>query len=299
MISKKSDHKKNSYKRIKTEKSDASGKSFSDHAMQFALKNPHHEISSDIIMQMQSVLGNRKLLNRLKAESDLNNGDVEVMQRRVFKSATFGMGTWAENQVISLDRGVDDAEAQAVDDVTNSSKIHTPRQAEYIRRPNKANWGYCVEEKFDLHARAEGWSTQKRLSNSRPDYYKNNGWIHVFTDLTTERQAGNHGNHITEKLNRSIEDKQGLWQAADIAHQSKDPLGSSPSRLPVPNGTVTEHQMRMFQQYRHLLDDESEYVEGFDDLVSSYGRVSHATFTQRWDDEARIKFDDEISGLFD
>lgn len=164
---------------------------------------------------------------------------IGVIQRLPSKSATYVPGLEAENKINDIDNLISQAEQAAENEVLNkvANHPHTPHQANYINKKTHKEWGYCVEEKLTQLVRANlsNWTTQKQLrgagsQGSRPDYWKlipvNGQQVDVFVDLTTVTEAGQSGNHITKKLDtaKSYGETVGNWQAADVTHNSKNPL---------------------------------------------------------------------------
>lgn len=131
-----------------------------------------------------------------------STGNIElILQRAISKSATFKPGNVAMLKIEELDKKIPEAEQAASDFVRNielpPNYIHTPSQAAYMANPNPALWGMCVEEQLNPLAENLGWTTQKRLPGSRPDFYLQINDFVVYVDLTTTEQASVGGFHST------------------------------------------------------------------------------------------------------
>ncbi len=200
-------------------------------------------------------------------------------------------------EIANLDAQVAGAEATATNIVTNNGHvgIHTPTQANYMNNPTPRGWGCCVEEQLKPIAVGLGWATQHQLPGSRPDFYKVVGANEVFVDLTSANEAGNGGNHITYKLDRAVPPGQGrpaTWKASDITHASTNPLGGGAAVPPIQNnGIVTLLHTQTFQDYHNFLHNmQANWTPEMQNLLNHYGPVSHATFTQKWNQVARNLF---------
>ena len=200
-------------------------------------------------------------------------------------------------QIANLDAQVAVAETAATNIVTHApvGHIHTPTQAYYMAQPSARAWGYCVEEQLKPLAINLGWGTQHVLTNSRPDFHKVVGGNEVFADLTSVNQAGGGGNHITYKLDISAPQGQGrpaTWKAADITHLSTNPLGGGAAIPPIQNnGLVTVLHTQTFQDYHNFLNNmHGNYTPQMQNLLNFYGPVSHATFSQKWNQAKRDQF---------
>ncbi len=201
----------------------------------------------------------------------------------------------AVGHITNLNTQVAVAEKEATDDVKNSKIRHSNLQSVYMKNPSKRSWGYCVEEKLNTIAGNMGWATQHRLPNSRPDYHRKIDGNNVFVDLTSAAEAGQHGNHITGKLDVSCPNGQrpAKWKGADITHASSDPLNGVQGIVIGTNGTVTKEHGRYYQDYRRFVDnrDGGDWSPGMQNLLEHYGGpVSNATFTQVWDENDRDEF---------
>lgn len=154
------------------------------------------------------------------------------VQRMTFFSAKYripfnaqNVRNQIENQVRALDNDITPATNWAKKDVSLKGKKKTKHQLQYLRRRSAANWGYCIEEKLDILARAKGWKTQVTLKHpvdnikSRPDYYKKISGYHVYVDLTSRNQSGFGGPHIEAKLNK-VDKNVNRIIAADIVYDS-------------------------------------------------------------------------------
>jgi hypothetical protein len=218
------------------------------------------------------------------------------VQRAVSLSASYLPTGNAVGDITNLEAQVAVAEQEATQDVQNGNIRHTNKQTTYMMHPSKRAWGYCVEEKLDIKAGNMGWTTQHRLANSRPDYHQVIDGDDVFVDLTSAGEAGQHGNHITGKLDVSCPN--GLrppeWKGADITHASSDPLGGVHGGIVIgTNGQVTQEHSQYYQDYRRFLDnrDGGDWSPGMQHLLDHYGGpVSNATFTQVWDQNDRDEF---------
>lgn len=217
------------------------------------------------------------------------------IQLAVSPSATYAPGANELNEIANLDGQIAAAELAAQNRVTNApiGYVHTPTQAAYMANPNAAGWGYCVEEQLNLLAPGLGWSTQYPLANSRPDYHKLVGGQQVFVDLTSLAQAGPAGGHITAKLNISAPNgiAPANWRAADITHNSLNPLNGLP---PVPinyNGVVTLPHMQYFQRYHNFCQNPNANWDPYmQNLFQYYGHMSQARFTQIFNQNDRDIF---------
>jgi hypothetical protein len=214
----------------------------------------------------------------------------QLIKRR---SAMYPPSAASDIIIDELDNQVPIAETAAQNGlITPPTGIHTPHQAQYINNRIPANWGSCVEDELNPLAIAKGWRTQEQLPGSRPDYARDilpN--IKLYVDLTTELQAGPYGNHITEKLNRSVKPNGVTWEGADITHND---LPGGPAPALHTNGLVTISHMAKFQAYKNYCssanDEENDYDDNKQKFVKNYKNISHETFTQVWNRTQRDRF---------
>jgi hypothetical protein len=233
----------------------------------------------------------------LPAVAAYQSSDVPI-QRAVSHSANYTPVNGNEiAEIANLDAQIAGAEATATNIVTNNGHVgvHTPTQANYMNNPTPRGWGCCVEEQLKPIAVGLGWGTQHQLPGSRPDFHKVVGANEVFVDLTSVNEAGGGGNHITYKLDRAIPHGQGrpaTWKASDITHASTNPLGGGIAVPPIQNnGVVTVLHTQTFQNYHNFLHNmNANWTPQMQNLLNAYGPVSHATFTQRWNQNDRNQF---------
>lgn len=65
-----------------------------------------------------------------------------------------------------------------------------------------ADWGYCIEEIVNNHAEKNGWTLQKNIGASIPDFYKEVNSLEVYADLTSDNVA-NKEDHVGDKLDNA------------------------------------------------------------------------------------------------
>jgi hypothetical protein len=250
-------------------------------------------IRSSIIAQKQSIPGasarepNREHVNPLQSASD-------TIQMVVSPSATYVPGPNELNEIANLDGQIAAAEVTAQNRIANPPMgyVHTPTQAAYMANPTAAMWGYCVEEQLNQLAPGLGWATQYPLANSRPDYHKAVGGQQIFVDLTSAAQAGPAGGHITAKLDISAPNgiAPANWKAADITHNSLNPLNGMPA-APNYNGAVTQPHMQYFQRYHNFCQNpHANWDPYMENLFQYYGNISQARFTQVFNQNDRDLF---------
>lgn len=204
----------------------------------------------------------------------------------------------------TLDGQVAAAEVAASNDVQNNPAplLHTQHQAAYMQNPNPAAWGNCVEEKLNIWAINNGWTTQNNSGGSNPDYSRMNGPTKIWADLTTAAEAGAGASHITDKLTTKVnsnEDDTG-WVAADIVHQGLNPLAGGPPVPVATNGLVTQAQKNAWQ----LVKTYQARDAFFDDLtqkrIDAAGALpSYSTYTQVWNHANREQYKSWIDGSND
>jgi hypothetical protein len=201
----------------------------------------------------------------------------------------------------ALDGQIAQAEIDASNDVQNNPApaLHSVHQTAYMNQPSARAWGNCVEEKLNVWALANGWSTQNNSGGSNPDYSRMNGGTKIWADLTTAAEAGAGASHIIDKLDRKVasdEDPTG-WVAADVVHNSLDPLNGGPPVAPIPNGAVSLAHRIAWQAYKSYKNVEGPY----DDLMALRTQMAgplpgYATYTQMWNQAQRDTFADWING---
>lgn len=164
-------------------------------------------------------------------------------------------------EVEDLHNSVETAEINALEALNNPT---TRFQFKYIKNPSPRAWGCCVEEQLNMMAVSKDWKTQFKVKHSRPDYYKYINGKHLFVDLTTEKQSGPGGPHITEKLDCCGYNLEENVQAADITHRSLNP--ELPQNIIEPiNEILTEQQMlcwRLYNKYLNSFDNEEYFPDG-------------------------------------
>ncbi len=182
----------------------------------------------------------KSVANRLGEKSPGASSLNSPIQRKVhFSSRFFNLTKRIGNpqtvtainlRVKSLNSDIPSAEQKALEGLQQKND-KTPHQLEYVRNPTAANWGYCIEEQLDDYASSQGWSTQVSVKSdkvetsqkSRPDYHQKIDGIDVYVDLTSERQSGSTGPHITGKLFKAGFEKEKHIVGADITYTSTGP----------------------------------------------------------------------------
>ena len=201
----------------------------------------------------------------------------------------------------ALDGQIAQAETDASNDVQNNPApaLHTVHQTAYMNHPSARAWGNCVEEKLNVWAVANGWSTQNNSGGSNPDYSRMNGGTKIWADLTTAAEAGAGASHIIDKLDRKVasgENSAG-WVAADVVHNSLDPLNGGPPVAPIPNGAVSLAHRNAWQTYKSYMNVDGEYDDLMGLRIQAAGPLpGYATYTQVWNQAQRDTFADWING---
>ena len=220
----------------------------------------------------------------------------QQVQRAVSHSASWRAANTSPEETLigQIDALIPTAEAAAVTAVATTTGTKTPREANYIHNPKATTWGSVVEEKLDPAAQGAGWSTQHRLSGARPDYYRQSNGIEVYVDLTSAKQAGIGGNHITDKLDKAgFTSPNAVVAAADVTHVSTNPRGKAAAAVVL--GNATQAEVNALQQYRRLTktyenQTDVEFEPGIGELFKKYGDVKHDTFTNKWKANKRQAF---------
>lgn len=255
-----------------------------------------HTLSPRDVVALQRFVGNRAL-SRLLARPTTDR----AVQRAVSHSASWPpvMGSPEEALITNLDAQVPNAEQTAVNGVQSALGLKTPMEASYIQRPSHTTWGYVVEEKLNALAVGLGWRTQKSLGGARPDYYRKSNGIKLFVDLTSQRQAGIGGNHITDKLDTAgFGSPNNTMAASDITHQSRNPLGGGPGVI-VP-GNASMGQVRALQIYRRFSkryigkSTDVDFNPALAKVFKRYGDIKHHAFTTKWKGKHRKRFKTEV-----
>jgi hypothetical protein len=202
-----------------------------------------------------------------------------------------------ETLIQQLDAQVATAETSAGVAVASATGLKTAREANYIQSPSARTWGSVVEEKLDPLALGTGWSTQKRLSKARPDYFRQSNGIDMYVDLTSVGEAGVGGNHITDKLDKAgFTSPNPAVAAADVTHLSANPLGTAAPAVVL--GNATQAEVSALQQYRRLTKDmetDVGFEPGIGELFTKYGNVKHHAFTTKWAAKERSSFEKAVT----
>lgn len=201
----------------------------------------------------------------------------------------------------ALDGQIAQAEIDASNDVQNNPApvFHSVHQTAYMNQPSARAWGNCVEEKLNVWALANGWSTQNNSGGSNPDYSRMNGGTKIWADLTTAAEAGAGASHIIDKLDRKVASNQDPtgWVAADVVHNSLDPLNGGPPVAPIPNGAVSLAHRNAWQAYKSYKNVEGAYNDLMELRTHMAGPLpGYATYTQMWNQAQRDTFADWING---
>lgn len=218
------------------------------------------------------------------------NSNKSTLQRTIYNSIEYPvMSKEGKEKIQILHDKIEEAERSAQQALCNPT---TANLINYTRNPSPKSWGYCVEEQLNNIVQDE-WTTQFSVGHLRPDYYQKlaTDGIELFVDLTTERESGPGGPHITEKLDYSGFYLGNKTQAADITHRSLNPNLPNNHILQI-NGIITEEQKeswRAYTQYINLLD-EAEFSPKREKVFNYYKSISYYTFIRIWNYANRESF---------
>ncbi|MCY6493371.1 eCIS core domain-containing protein [Leptolyngbya sp. GGD] len=243
--------------------------------------------------------GGGELLGEPRTKHRVSGTGSKRVQRKLVESATWPLSSTAQTLVTQLHSLVPKAENLARISMQlyyQGKQKPTAHQFNFKAKAEAGKtgakeWGYCIEEQLDSLV-GHQWSKQVPLGKSRPDYtaYLPGSDI-IFVDLTTPKEAGSGGDHITKKLYDSQVAAGPDWRAADITHSGVVYGGTGTG--PMRSSAASKEEMAVFQAYRAAARGKSDvdFNDGIEALIQKYGKkVSEYTFDQAWDSVKRAKF---------